>query len=86
MYETVLAFDNCRDSADENELEGIAYSNLSDQNLEAYFDIGLDFDQPNADSPWWTDEDTEVFPKKKQTAYEQLCKELGDDYEVICDW
>ena len=35
------------------------------------------------DSPWWTEEDTIMFNKKKKFAYDQLCKELGEEFEIL---
>lgn len=55
--------------------------------LQAYHDTMMDMDNAPDDSPWWTDEDTAMFNKKKKFAYEQLCKELGEDFEILycCD-
>lgn len=51
--------------------------------LQAYHDNMMDWDNAPDDSPWWTEEDTIMFNKKKKFAYDQLCKELGEDYEII---
>ncbi len=51
--------------------------------LEAYHDTSMDMEQPPYEGPWWTEEDSVIFRKKCKIAYEQLCKELGEDYEVI---
>ena len=43
----------------------------------------MDMDNAPDDSPWWTEEDTIMFDKKKKFAYEQLCQELGEEYEIV---
>lgn len=55
--------------------------------LQAYHNNMMDWDNAPDVSPWWTEEDTIMFDKKKKFAYAQLCQELGDDYEIIysCD-
>ena len=51
--------------------------------LQSYHETMMDMDNAPDDSPWWTEEDTAMFNRKKRFAYEELCKELGDDFEVI---
>ena len=51
--------------------------------LQAYHDNMMDMDNAPYDSPWWTEEDTIMFDKKKKFAYEQLCQELGEEYEIV---
>ena len=51
--------------------------------LQAYHENMMDMDNAPDDSPWWTEEDTIMFDKKKKIAYEQLCQELGEEYEIV---
>lgn len=51
--------------------------------LQAYHENMMDMDEAPLGSPWWTEEDTIMFNKKKKFAYEQLCKELGEEFEVL---
>ncbi len=51
--------------------------------LQAYHDCFLDWEDPHENSPWMTDEDYKEFNRKAKFAYEQLCKELGEDYEIV---
>lgn len=51
--------------------------------LQAYHENMMDMDNAPFDSPWWTEEDSIMFNKKKKFAYEQLCKELGEEFEVL---
>lgn len=51
--------------------------------LQAYHENMMDMDNAPDDSPWWTEEDTVMFDKKKKFAYEQLCRELGEEYEIV---
>lgn len=51
--------------------------------LQAYHENMMDMDEAPLVSPWWTEEDTIMFNKKKKFAYEQLCKELGEEFEVL---
>ncbi|MCM1276657.1 MAG: hypothetical protein NC299_15075 [Lachnospiraceae bacterium] len=51
--------------------------------LQAYHDNMLDWDNAPEGNPWWTEEDTVMFSKKRKFAYEQLQRELGDEYEII---
>ena len=53
------------------------------QYLQAYHDTMMDMDNAPEDSPWWTEEDTIMFNKKKKFAYDQLCKELGEEFEIL---
>lgn len=50
--------------------------------LQAYHENMMDMDNAPDDSPWWNEEDTVMFNSKKKFAYNQLCIELGDDYEI----
>ena len=51
--------------------------------LQAYHENMMDTDNAPEGSPWWTEEDTIMFEKKKKFAYEQLCQELGEEYEIV---
>lgn len=51
--------------------------------LQAYHENMMDMDEAPLGSPWWTEEDTIMFNKKKKFVYEQLCKELGEEFEVL---
>ena len=51
--------------------------------LRAYHETMMDMDNAPDDSPWWTEEDTVMFKKKSKFAYEQLCRELGEEYEIV---
>ena len=51
--------------------------------LQAYHDTMMDMDNAPDDSPWWTEEDTVMFRRKTKFAYEQLCTEPGEDYEIL---
>jgi hypothetical protein len=46
-----------------------------------WHDTALDWDNPGGDSPW-TDEESERFKKAATELYEDLKKELGDEFEV----
>lgn len=52
--------------------------------LQAYHDCMMDWENAPDNSPWWTSEDTIEWHRKREFAYEQLCKELGEDYEILC--
>ena len=51
--------------------------------LQAYHENMMDIDNAPSDSPWWTEEDGIMFEKKKKFAYEQLCQELGEEFEIV---
>ena len=51
--------------------------------LQAYHENMMDMDNAPDDSPWWTKEDTMIYNKKKKFAYDQLCIEHGEDYEIL---
>lgn len=46
-----------------------------------WHDTALDWDNPGGDSPW-TDEENERFEKAETELYEDLKKELGDEFEI----
>lgn len=68
---------------DENELPISGNLQRYLRYLQAYKDCFLDWDDPHENSPWMTDEDYKEFNRKAEFAYDQLCKELGEDYEIL---
>lgn len=51
--------------------------------LQAYHETMMDMDHAPDQSPWWTEEDSIMFNEKKKFAYDQLCKELGEEFEIL---
>lgn len=54
------------------------------EELEDEYHSYLDWDYPSNPSPW-TEEHKQDFVKRATEAYEILCRELGDEYEIIND-
>ncbi len=50
--------------------------------LQSYYQTMMDWDEAPRRSPWWSDEDSADFYRRAEFAYHQLCKELGEAYEI----